>query len=62
MIGKIKNFVSDVAKEMKKVSWPTKAQIKESTAVVIITSLLFTVIVYLLDWIMAKIVGLIFPI
>jgi preprotein translocase SecE subunit len=38
MIGKIKNFVSEVTKEMKKVSWPTKAQIRESTTVVIVTS------------------------
>ena len=51
MIKKIKSFASDVAKEMKKVSWPTKDQLKESTTIVIVTTLLFTVFVYIIDWV-----------
>jgi preprotein translocase subunit SecE len=54
MIGKIKSFANDVAKEMKKVSWPTKEQLKESTTVVVVTTLLFTVFVYLIDWVVAQ--------
>ena len=54
MIGKIKTFANDVAKEMKKVSWPTKEQLKESTMVVVVTTLLFTVFVYLIDWVVAQ--------
>jgi preprotein translocase subunit SecE len=54
MIGKIKSFANDVAKEMKKVSWPTKEQLKESTMVVVVTTLLFTVFVYLIDWVVAQ--------
>jgi preprotein translocase subunit SecE len=54
MIGKIKSFANDVAKEMKKVSWPSKEQLKESTTVVVVTTLLFTVFVYLIDWVVAQ--------
>ena len=36
MFKRIKNFLLDVYKELKKVSWPTKNEIKESTLIVII--------------------------
>ena len=60
MIAKIKEFVGDVSKEMKKVSWPTRAQLKESTTVVVITTLIFTVFIYIIDWIMNQAIGIIF--
>ena len=60
MIGKIKEFSSEVAKEMKKVSWPTKEQLKESTGVVVIATLIFTVFIYFIDLGMVKVVNLIF--
>jgi preprotein translocase subunit SecE len=60
MIAKIKNYVGEVAKEMKKVSWPTKEQLKESTTVVIVTTLVFTVFIYGIDWVMGNIVKFIF--
>jgi len=58
MIGKIKNFSNDVVKEMKKVSWPTREQLKESTNVVIITTLVITLIVYVIDLLMSTAVNL----
>jgi preprotein translocase subunit SecE len=60
MIAKIKEFVGDVSKEMKKVSWPTRTQLKESTTIVVITTLIFTVFIYLIDWIMNLAIGVIF--
>ena len=60
MIGKIKDFANDVVKEMKKVSWPTRDQLKELTIVVIITTILFTFIVLFIDKIMDLIVKIIF--
>ncbi|MCX7735910.1 MAG: preprotein translocase subunit SecE [Candidatus Kapabacteria bacterium] len=60
MIEKIKNFFSDVAKEMKKVSWPTKEQLRESTVVVVVATLIFTVFTYLIDWLVTKAIGFIF--
>ncbi len=60
MIAKIKEFVGEVAKEMKKVSWPTKEQLKESTIVVVATTILFTAFVFGVDQIMGLIVKQIF--
>lgn len=60
MIAKIKKFVNDVTKEMKKVSWPTKDQLRESTIVVIITTLIFTAFVFGIDQLMTFIIGLLF--
>jgi preprotein translocase subunit SecE len=49
MKEKIINFVNDVIKEMKKVTWPTKEELIESTNVVIVASLLFALFTYLID-------------
>jgi preprotein translocase subunit SecE len=48
---KIINFFTDIVREMKKVSWPKKEELKDSTMVVLITSLIFAVFVYIIDWI-----------
>jgi preprotein translocase subunit SecE len=46
---KIINFFTDIVREMKKVSWPKKEELKESTLVVILTSLIFAAFVYAVD-------------
>ncbi len=60
MIGKIKEFTGSVVAEMKKVSWPTKDQLRESTTVVITVSLVITVFVFIVDQIMNTVMGWIF--
>lgn len=52
MIESIKKFVEDVRKEMNKVAWPTREQLREATAVVIVTCLVVAVAVYLVDTLM----------
>ncbi len=49
MKQKIIDFFNDVVKEMKKVTWPTKDELIESTNVVIVVSLLFALFTYLVD-------------
>ena len=49
MKEKIINFVNDVVKEMKKVTWPTKEELKESTAIVIIVCLILAAFTYIID-------------
>lgn len=49
MIEGIKKFVEDVRKEMNKVSWPTREQLRESTIVVIVACLVVAVCVYIVD-------------
>lgn len=49
MKDKIINFFLDIYKEMKKVSWPKKEELIDSTKVVVITMLISAVLVYLID-------------
>lgn len=49
MKDKIINFFQDIYKEMKKVSWPKKEELIDSTKVVVITMILSAVLVYIID-------------
>jgi preprotein translocase subunit SecE len=48
-VGKIKKFAKEVSVEMKKVTWPTKAQLKESTTVVVVLCALFAIFTFVVD-------------
>ncbi len=62
MFEKIGNFFSEVKVEMRKVTWPTRDELKDSTKLVIMASLVVSVFIgavdsflsfiirYLLDW------------
>lgn len=56
MVGKIKKFVNEVVAEMKKVSWPNKDQLRESTIVVIVMTGIITVFTFLVDEIMTLVI------
>jgi preprotein translocase subunit SecE len=56
MVSKIKNYINDVTKEMKKVSWPTREQLRESTVVVLVTTMIITAFVYVVDLVMSTLV------
>ena len=49
MKDKIIKFFEDVVKEMKKVTWPTKDELMESTNVVIIVCLILSGFTYVID-------------
>ncbi|MEW6194502.1 MAG: preprotein translocase subunit SecE [Bacteroidota bacterium] len=49
MKEKIINFVNDVVKEMKKVTWPTRDELKESTTIVIAVCLILAAFTYVID-------------
>jgi preprotein translocase subunit SecE len=58
MVGNIKGFVGEVQAEMKKVSWPSKEQLKESTIVVLVVTVIITLLVGVMDFGLKTIVGL----
>jgi preprotein translocase subunit SecE len=60
MIGKIKSFTNDVVIEMKKVFWPTKEQLSESTKVVISTTLIITAFIFAVDQIVTWLYSMLF--
>lgn len=49
MKEKIINFFLDIYKEMKKVTWPKKGELKDSTVIVVITMIIFAAFVYIVD-------------
>ena len=49
MKEKIIDFFTGVVKEMKKVTWPTKEELKESTSIVVIVCLILAAFTYLVD-------------
>ena len=51
MKDKIIAFFQDVVKEMKKVTWPTKEELLESTKVVIIVCIVLSLFTYIIDMI-----------
>jgi preprotein translocase subunit SecE len=56
----IGTFVREVGNEMKKVSWPKKDQLQESTIITIVTCVIVMVFVYVVDIIFSKLFGVIF--
>ncbi len=60
MIKKAKQFIEDVRVEMKKVVWPERPELINSTVVVIVVSLLFTIFIFLTDTIVSKIVNILY--
>ncbi len=49
MKEKIIAFFQDVVKEMKKVTWPTKEELIESTKIVIVVCIVFALFTYVID-------------
>ena len=60
MIERFKSFLIDTKNELKKVTWPTKEELKEATRVVIVASFLLTVFIGAVDQVLSRIIKLIF--
>jgi preprotein translocase subunit SecE len=60
MKEKIINFVNDVIKEMKKVTWPTQNELKESTMIVIVLVIVLAVFTFVVDGILNQISSALF--
>ena len=57
--ARVSKFFRDTKSELKKVVWPSKADVKTSTIVVLITVAVAAVVMILLDAIFGGILGLI---
>ncbi len=53
MIQKSKKFVNDVVVEMKQVSWPTRDELRGSTLVVIVTVIIVSIFIGIVDRILS---------
>ncbi len=60
MIEKLKKYFLETRTEIKKVTWPTKDELKESTRVVVVATIVLTGFIGVVDQILSRIVTLIF--
>jgi len=54
MKEKVVTFFNDVAKEMEKVTWPSKQELVESTRIVVVVSILIAVFAWVVDLAVAE--------
>ncbi len=59
MLNKIRDYIKNVYYEMRKVTWPTRSEVTNSTIVVVVISFIVAVIIFALDTIFTTILGLI---
>ncbi len=57
MKEQIKTFVADVGKELKKVTWPKREELRESTLIVLAVSGIITAFVFAADFVIGKIIN-----
>jgi preprotein translocase subunit SecE len=60
LVARAREFVKDVRVESTKVSWPTRIELRDSTAVVIVTVLLVSVFLFIVDRALQSALGLLF--
>ena len=60
MKDKILGYFTDVYKEMRKVTWPKKQELQDSTKIVLVTMVVFAFFVYLVDKGISEILKVIF--
>jgi preprotein translocase subunit SecE len=53
--GELKSFFSEVKSELKKVTWPSKQEVYNTTIVVILTTVFFGFYLYGLDLVMSQV-------
>ena len=56
----IRKFYRETVAELKKVTWPTKEELKESTAIVIVVCLIIAAFTYVIDMSIAQLLKGIF--
>ncbi len=58
VIKKIADYLSGVRTEMGKVSWPTRAELAESTRLVLVLSLILAILIFFADSILSRLIDL----
>ncbi len=49
MLARFSSYLRETSLEMKRVSWPSMAELKESTVVVLVTVLVITLMLFVVD-------------
>ena len=49
------DFLTEVRAELRKVTWPDKAQLRQATVAIIVFVLLIGFVIFVMDWVLQKI-------
>ena len=60
MFEKIKNYLIETKVELKKVTWPKVEELKESTRVVIVATIILTLFIGVIDLVLNRVIQLVF--
>ncbi len=60
MFERLRIYLAETRVEMKKVTWPTKGELKDATRVVIVAAAIMTAFIGVIDQILSTIVRLVF--
>lgn len=58
-LGKIGQFLKEVRLELKKVSWSSRSELKNSTIIVLISVAILAIVVGCFDFIMSKLIDIV---
>jgi preprotein translocase subunit SecE len=56
---RFQNYIKDVIAELRKVTWPTREELKGSTITVIVFSIMCTLYVFSVDFVLGRLVSFI---
>ena len=59
MYSKFIQYLKEVKVEMTKVAWPTREELLNSTVVVIVVSLIFSIFIFGADSVLNRVIGLV---
>jgi len=59
MFNKLVKFIKEVRNELRRVSWPSRDDVRESTTVVVVVVLILAVFIGLVDWALSFLVSFI---
>jgi len=59
VINKIIEYIKNVYLEMKRVSWPTRSELANSTVIVILVSAFVALLIFVLDRIFTALLGIV---
>lgn len=57
IIGRVGQYYHDVLAEMRKVSWPSKEEVKDLTVVVLTVSGILALFTFAVDWVINSVMG-----
>ena len=60
MISKLVKFVNEVKQELSKVAWPTKLELRDSTIVVVVLSMILSIFIGFVDYGLTRATAFIF--